>query len=81
MDVFAENYLLAFCEGGREQEILMLLETIDIKKVLSMKMNLLANIFKAVGRLSLESFAKKLIMEVKSHGNFMIFISMQNLEH
>ncbi|KAM7504121.1 hypothetical protein LguiB_003025 [Lonicera macranthoides] len=59
-----ENYLLALCESAREKELMLLLETIDFTKVLSE--DLVVNIFKALGRLSLESFAKKFIMELKT---------------
>lgn len=69
---FAENYLLALCESAREKELMLLLETIDITKVSSA--DLVVNIFKALGKLSLESFAKKFIMELKTQGNFMIIL-------
>ncbi|XP_024976772.1 pentatricopeptide repeat-containing protein At4g04790, mitochondrial-like isoform X2 [Cynara cardunculus var. scolymus] len=64
---FNESYLAALCEGDRQEEVLMLLETIDIKKV-SLKESR-ERIFKSLGRLTLESHAKKFIMELKTVDN------------
>nr|GEV74476.1 pentatricopeptide repeat-containing protein At4g04790, mitochondrial-like [Tanacetum cinerariifolium] len=61
---FNESYLVALCEGDRQEEVSLLLETIDIKKV-SSKENM-ERIFKALGRLSLDSHAKQFILELKT---------------
>lgn len=65
---FAESYLAALCEGDRREEALMLIETLDIKKVPSKER--MERIFKSLGRLLLESQAKKFILELKANGNF-----------
>ena len=62
----AESYLVALCKGDRQEEVLMLLERIDIKK-LSSKEDM-ETILKSLGRFLLESHAKKFILELK--GNF-----------
>ncbi|KAG5255136.1 pentatricopeptide repeat-containing protein [Salix suchowensis] len=59
-----ENYLLALCESDQKNYLLQLLETMDITKFSSL--NHLASIFKSLGRLSLESFAKKFLLVLKS---------------
>ncbi|EOY12569.1 Tetratricopeptide repeat-like superfamily protein, putative isoform 1 [Theobroma cacao] len=59
-----ENYLLALCESGRKEDLMQLLEIIDIKRISSV--NKVANIFKSLGRLSLESFAEKFLLAFKS---------------
>lgn len=64
MSIFQESYLVALCEGNRQKEVLLLLETIDITKVSSP--NRVASIFKSLGKLSLESFAKKFIVQLKT---------------
>nr|XP_043608051.1 pentatricopeptide repeat-containing protein At4g04790, mitochondrial-like isoform X2 [Erigeron canadensis] len=61
---FPESYLIALCEAGRQDEVLMLLEKIDIKKV-SREENK-ERIFEWLGRLLLESYAKKFILELKA---------------
>ena len=63
----AESYLEALCEVGRQEEVTMLLDTIDIKKVSSKESR--EKIFKSLGRLTLESHAKKFILELKTIGN------------
>lgn len=61
---FQENYLLALCESDRKIDILQLLETIDIRKI--SLLDHLASIFKSLGRLLLESDAKKYILAFKT---------------
>ncbi|KAI3673777.1 hypothetical protein L6452_39907 [Arctium lappa] len=61
---FNESYLAALCEVDRQEEVSMLLDTIDIKKVSSKESR--ERIFKSLGRLTLESHAKKFILELKS---------------
>ncbi|PWA37941.1 hypothetical protein CTI12_AA586030 [Artemisia annua] len=63
---FNESYLVALCKGDRQEEVLMLLERIDIKK-LSSKEDMEA-ILKLLGRFLLESHAKKFILELKDIG-------------
>ncbi|KAK1407047.1 hypothetical protein QVD17_38657 [Tagetes erecta] len=63
---FNESYLVALCEADRQEEVLMLLETINIKNV-SSKENM-EWIFKSLGKLSLESHAKKYILELITEG-------------
>ncbi|XP_076910860.1 pentatricopeptide repeat-containing protein At4g04790, mitochondrial-like [Bidens hawaiensis] len=61
---FNESYLLALCEADRQEEVSILLETINIKKVSSKEnMKLL---FKSLGKFLLESNAKKFILELKT---------------
>ncbi|XP_076959699.1 pentatricopeptide repeat-containing protein At4g04790, mitochondrial-like [Bidens hawaiensis] len=61
---FNESYLIALCEADRQEEVSILLETINIKKVSSKEnMELL---FKSLGMLLLESHAKKFILELKT---------------
>lgn len=59
-----ENYLLALCESNREKELLELLEIVDITKL--SPPDCVANIFKSLGRLVLESFAEKFLMAFKT---------------
>lgn len=75
--VVAESYLVALCEGDRQEEASLLLETIDIKKV-SSKENM-ERIFKALGRLSLESHAKQFILELKTDGNLFYYSVSLNM--
>ncbi|KAF5807413.1 putative tetratricopeptide-like helical domain superfamily, pentacotripeptide-repeat region of PRORP [Helianthus annuus] len=63
---FNENYLLALCEADRQEEVSILLDSINIKKV-SSKENM-EMIFKSLGKLLLESHAKKFIVELKTEG-------------
>ncbi|XP_050218346.1 pentatricopeptide repeat-containing protein At4g04790, mitochondrial-like isoform X2 [Mercurialis annua] len=58
-----ENYLLALCERDRKNELLQLLEVIDITQVSSL--DHMVNIFNSLGRLSLESLAKKFLLAFK----------------
>ncbi|KAK7856947.1 pentatricopeptide repeat-containing protein [Quercus suber] len=60
----AENYLLALCESDRKKELLQLLEIVDIMKLSSP--NSVANIFRSLGRLSLESSAENFLMAFKN---------------
>ncbi|KAH7861550.1 hypothetical protein Vadar_027623 [Vaccinium darrowii] len=60
---FKEHYLLALFESDRKKELLLLLEIVDITKFSSL--DNLTNIFRSLGRLSLESFAEKFIRELK----------------
>ncbi|XAR56644.1 hypothetical protein NMG60_11037205 [Bertholletia excelsa] len=60
------NSLLALLESDRMEELLQLLEIIDITKFSSV--DHLINIFRSLGRLSLESFIEKFILELKSSG-------------
>ncbi|KAL6125684.1 hypothetical protein ACLB2K_073738 [Fragaria x ananassa] len=59
-----ENYFSVLCETGRTKEILRLLESMDITKLSSPYF--VARIFKCLGRLLLESFAEKLLLEFKA---------------
>lgn len=59
-----ENYLLALCESDRKKELLQLLEIVDIMKLSSP--NSVANIFRSLGRLSLESSAENFLMAFKN---------------
>ncbi|XP_057473800.1 pentatricopeptide repeat-containing protein At4g04790, mitochondrial-like [Actinidia eriantha] len=61
---FKENYLLALCESNRKEELLLLLEVVDITRFSSM--GHLENIFRSLGRHSLESFLEKFILALKS---------------
>ena len=63
----AESYLAALCEVDRQEEVSMLLDTIDIKKVTSKESR--ERIFKSLGSLTLESHAKKFILELKTIGD------------
>lgn len=65
---FQENYLLALCESNRTKELLQMLEIIDITKISSV--DYVTSIFKFLGKLSLESFAKKFLLACKTcdHG-------------
>ncbi|XP_024200345.1 pentatricopeptide repeat-containing protein At4g21880, mitochondrial [Rosa chinensis] len=62
--ILQENYLLALCESDRTKEILKLLESMDITKFSSP--DFVARIFKCLGRLLLESFAEKVLLEFKA---------------
>lgn len=71
--VVTENYLLALCECEQKNEILLMLEIIDITKLSSTV--LAVNIFKCLARLSLHSFAEKLLVAFKTSGMLMITIN------
>ncbi|XP_020103788.1 pentatricopeptide repeat-containing protein At4g04790, mitochondrial-like isoform X2 [Ananas comosus] len=62
----AESYLLAFCESDRKTELLQFLEVLGIKKISSLKY--VKSIFKSLGRLKLESFAERSLLELKVIG-------------
>uniref|UniRef100_A0A6V7QU75 PROP1-like PPR domain-containing protein n=1 Tax=Ananas comosus var. bracteatus TaxID=296719 RepID=A0A6V7QU75_ANACO len=62
----AESYLLAFCESDRKTELLQFLEVLGIKKISSLKY--VKSIFKSLGRLKLESFAERFLLELKVIG-------------
>ncbi|KAL8243415.1 hypothetical protein R6Q59_009673 [Mikania micrantha] len=64
---FIESYLVALCEADRHKEVSILLETISIKKV-SSKENM-EWIFISLGKLLLESDAKRFIQELKTEDN------------
>lgn len=64
----AENYLLALCESDRKKELLQLLEIVDIMKL--SPPNSVANIFRSLGRLSLESSAENFLMAFKNYSMF-----------
>ncbi|GAB4854927.1 hypothetical protein Ancab_023516 [Ancistrocladus abbreviatus] len=64
--VLRENYLLALCERDRKKELLKLLENVDVTEASS---DNLVSIFKSLGRLSLQSFAEKLILALKAGGH------------
>ncbi|KAM7261664.1 hypothetical protein ACFE04_020741 [Oxalis oulophora] len=57
------NYLLAFCDSDQKAELLQLLNVVDITRISS---SCSASIFKALGRLSLDSFAEKFIFALKT---------------
>ncbi|KAJ0106173.1 hypothetical protein Patl1_19502 [Pistacia atlantica] len=57
-----ENYLLALCESKRKREFVQLLETVDITKVSSL--DHVMSIFKFLGKLVLEYFAEKYLVEL-----------------
>nr|XP_011460991.1 PREDICTED: pentatricopeptide repeat-containing protein At4g21880, mitochondrial-like isoform X2 [Fragaria vesca subsp. vesca] len=59
-----ENYLLALCESDQRKEIVQLFESMDITEFSSP--NTVARIFKCLGRLLLESFAEKVLLEFKA---------------
>ncbi|KAL4566833.1 hypothetical protein LXL04_030958 [Taraxacum kok-saghyz] len=61
---YIESYLVALCESDLQEEVSMLLETIDIKNISSKES--MQRIFTSLGRLSLESYAKKFILELKT---------------
>ncbi|XP_017242687.1 pentatricopeptide repeat-containing protein At4g04790, mitochondrial [Daucus carota subsp. sativus] len=61
-----ENYLLALSESDRKDEVLLLLNSIDITNVSSM--NHITNIFRTLGRHSLDSIAKSFLQALKVHG-------------
>ncbi|XP_015170188.1 pentatricopeptide repeat-containing protein At4g04790, mitochondrial-like isoform X2 [Solanum tuberosum] len=63
---FQENYLLALCESDRVEDFVRLLRTIDITKVSST--DFVTNIFKFLGKLLLESFAKMFLQELVTIG-------------
>jgi hypothetical protein len=60
--------LLALCESDRKEELLQLLEIVDITKL--SPPDFVANIFKSLGRLLLESFAEKFLIAFKTCGIF-----------
>ncbi|KAJ8542936.1 hypothetical protein K7X08_005459 [Anisodus acutangulus] len=60
--VFQENYLLALCERDRVKDFVRLLRTVDITKISST--DCVTSIFKFLGKLQLESFAKKFLREL-----------------
>ncbi|XVF77629.1 hypothetical protein PTKIN_Ptkin14bG0061600 [Pterospermum kingtungense] len=68
-----ENYLLALFESDRKNDLMQLLEIIDLTRISSV--NLVAKIFQALGRLSLEPFAEKFILALKDCDNRMDDIS------
>ncbi|POO00467.1 Pentatricopeptide repeat [Trema orientale] len=59
-----ENFLLALCEGDRDEELLQLLEIVDITKLSSV--DLVKVIFKALGKLKLEALAEKFLLALKA---------------
>lgn len=61
-----ENYLLALCESERKEELEQLLKIIDITELSSVEC--VASIFKSLGKLSLESLAEMLLLELKTRG-------------
>lgn len=63
----AENYLLALCESDRKKELLQLLEIVDMMKLSPPNS---ANIFRSLGRLSLESSAENFLMAFKNCSTF-----------
>lgn len=60
-----ENYLLALSESDRKDEVLLLLNSIDITNVSSV--NHITNIFRSLGRHTLESTAKSFLQALKIH--------------
>lgn len=62
------NYLLALCESDRKKDLLQLLEIVDVTKI--SPPFYVANIFKSLGRLMLESLAENLLLEFKICGMF-----------
>ncbi|KAG9146745.1 hypothetical protein Leryth_005059 [Lithospermum erythrorhizon] len=63
---FQESYLLALYESDRRRELLILLETYDVTKASSEER--LSDIFKSLGMLSLEAYAEKFLVELKTSG-------------
>ncbi|KAK9080651.1 hypothetical protein SSX86_000409 [Deinandra increscens subsp. villosa] len=61
---FYDSYFVALCEAGQQEEVSILLEKLNIKKV-SSKENM-EWIFKSLGKLLLESHAKNFILELKT---------------
>ncbi|KAL0311054.1 UNVERIFIED_CONTAM: Pentatricopeptide repeat-containing protein, mitochondrial [Sesamum angustifolium] len=61
-----ECLLVALAEGDRNQEFLMLLETLDITKVTSVAS--LESIFRSLGKLSLEPYAERFLLVMKRSG-------------
>ncbi|XP_040931996.1 pentatricopeptide repeat-containing protein At4g04790, mitochondrial isoform X2 [Gossypium hirsutum] len=70
--ILCKNYLLALCESGRK-DIMQLLEVIDITRISSV--NVAANIFESLGRLSFDSFAEKFLWTLKNNDYKMADIS------
>lgn len=68
----AENYLLALCESDRKEQILQLFDIVDITKL--SPPDSVANIFRSLGRLLLESSAEKYLMAFKNCGMFINII-------
>ncbi|KAL8146938.1 pentatricopeptide repeat-containing protein At4g04790, mitochondrial-like [Apium graveolens] len=58
-----ENYLLALSESDRKDEVMLLLNSIDITNVSSV--NHVTNIFRTLGRHTLESVAKSFLQALK----------------
>ncbi|KAG8365041.1 hypothetical protein BUALT_Bualt18G0061700 [Buddleja alternifolia] len=58
-----ESLLLALCESDRKEEFLMLLGTFDITKVQSVAS--LVCVFRSLGKLLLEPFAERFLLELK----------------
>ncbi|XP_004309352.1 PREDICTED: pentatricopeptide repeat-containing protein At4g21880, mitochondrial-like [Fragaria vesca subsp. vesca] len=59
-----EAFLLALCDCDRKKEFVQLLESMDITKFSSL--DVVARTFKCLGRLLLESFALKILLEYKA---------------
>lgn len=68
-----ENYLLALCESEQTKQLLQMLEVIDITKLSTTVVAPI--IFKCLGRLSLHTFAEKLLLAFKTSGMLMIALN------
>ncbi|KAM7261672.1 hypothetical protein ACFE04_020749 [Oxalis oulophora] len=66
-----KSKLLAFCESDRKAELLQLLNDVGITRVSS---SCSGSIFKALGRLSLDSFVEKFIFSLKTSGMFKLLL-------
>jgi hypothetical protein len=64
--------LLALCESDRKEQILQLFDIVDITKL--SPPDSVANIFRSLGRLLLESSAEKYLMAFKNCGMFINII-------
>ncbi|WVZ77992.1 hypothetical protein U9M48_025776, partial [Paspalum notatum var. saurae] len=62
----AENYMLAFAESGRKQDLISFLNLLDLSKVSGSMY--ISKIFKSLGRLELENYAEKLLQGMRSRG-------------
>ncbi|KAJ1277772.1 hypothetical protein BS78_04G028900 [Paspalum vaginatum] len=62
----AENYMLAFAESGRKQDLISFLNLLDLTKVSGSMY--ISTIFKSLGRLELENHAEKLLQGMRSRG-------------